>query len=108
MLGKVYMHKSYRLNEKCKLISINGLLLCRSSNEIKKQLLILDPVTLEESKQTITSEKGQLINLEWKDDKENNRYMGVTPLFTDSNYLYVISGKKPEKGKYYLILKCYR
>jgi hypothetical protein len=25
--------------------------------------------------------------------------MGVTPLFTDSNYLYVISGKKPEKGK---------
>jgi len=23
--------------------------------------------------------------------------MGVTPLFTDSNYLYVISGKKPEK-----------
>jgi len=25
--------------------------------------------------------------------------MGVTPLFTDSNYLYVISYKKPEKGK---------
>lgn len=25
--------------------------------------------------------------------------MGVTPLFTDSNYLYVLSYKKPEKGK---------
>jgi hypothetical protein len=24
--------------------------------------------------------------------------MGVTPLFTDSNYLYVLSHKKPEKG----------
>ncbi len=30
MLGKVYMHKSYRLYEKCKLVYINGKLLCRS------------------------------------------------------------------------------
>lgn len=37
--------------------------------------------------------------MEWKDDKENNRYMGVTPVFTDSNYIYVLSCKKPEKGK---------
>lgn len=99
MLGKVYMHKSYRLQEKCKLVFMNGQLYCRSSQETKKQLIIIDPVTLEESKQVVTPEKGQLITLEWKDDKENNRYMGVTPLFTDSNYLYVISGKKPEKGK---------
>lgn len=62
-------------------------------------MIVIDPVTLDETTQQITSEKGQLITLEWKDDKENNRYMGVTPLFTDSNYLYVISGKKPEKGK---------
>ena len=48
------------------------------------------------------SEKGQSINLEWKEDKENNRYMGVTPMFTDSNYLYVVSYNKPEKGKIYL------
>jgi hypothetical protein len=41
-----------------------------------------------------------MITLEWKEDKENNRYMGVSPLFTDSNYLYSISYKKPEKGKY--------
>jgi hypothetical protein len=78
---------------------MNGQLYCRSSQETKKQLIIIDPVTLDESKQVVTPEKGQLITLEWKDDKENNRYMGVTPLFTDSNYLYVISGKKPEKGK---------
>jgi hypothetical protein len=104
MLGKVYMHKSYRLNEKCKLVYMNGQLFCRSSQETKKQLIIIDPVTLEESKQVVTPEKGQLITLEWKDDKENNRYMGITPLFTDSNYLYVISGKKPEKGNYFTLL----
>jgi hypothetical protein len=50
MLGKVYMHKSYRLNEKCKLVYMNGQLFCRSSQETKKQLIIIDPVTLEESK----------------------------------------------------------
>jgi hypothetical protein len=30
MLGKVYAHKSYRLYEKCKLVCLNGKLLCRS------------------------------------------------------------------------------
>jgi len=50
MLSKVYMHKSYRLHEKCKLVYINGQLLCRSSQETKKQLIIIDPVTLDESK----------------------------------------------------------
>lgn len=30
MLGKVYAHKSYRLNEKCKLVFFNGKLICRS------------------------------------------------------------------------------
>jgi hypothetical protein len=39
------------------------------------------------------------MTLDWKDDKENNRFMMVSPLFTDSNYLYTISCKKPEKGK---------
>jgi hypothetical protein len=99
MLGKVYMHKSYRLREKCKLVYLNGRLLCRTAQDTKKQLVVIDPVTLDETKEQILPEKGQLVTLEWKDDKENNRYMGVTPLFTDSNYLYVISGKKPERGK---------
>jgi hypothetical protein len=36
MLGKVYMHKSYRLHEKCKLVYINGRLLCRTSGDTKK------------------------------------------------------------------------
>lgn len=45
------------------------------------------------------------MTLEWKDDKENNRYMGKTPLFTDSNYIYAISCKKPEKGKHIINLK---
>lgn len=62
-------------------------------------MIILDPSTLDETKETVHFEKGQSITLEWKDDKENNRFMGVTPLFTDSNYIYVISYKKPEKGK---------
>jgi len=30
MLGKVYVHKSYRLHEKCKLVCLNGKLLVRS------------------------------------------------------------------------------
>lgn len=99
MLGKVYAHKSYRLYEKCKLVYMNGRLFCRSQVETKKPLVVIDPVTLEETKEVVTVEKGQLTTIEWKDDKENNRYMGVTPLFTDSNYLYVVSYKKPEKGK---------
>ncbi len=61
---------------------------------------MLDPITLDETKETIISDKANLINCEWKDDKENNRYMGISPLFTDSNYIYVLSHKKPEKGKF--------
>ena len=99
MLGKVYVHKSYRLQEKCKLVYINGKLLCRSQVATGKPLYVLDPVTLEETKEQVILEKGQITTLEWKDDKENNRFMGVTPLFTDSNYLYALSYKKPEKGK---------
>lgn len=100
MLGKVYLHKSYyRVEEKCKLLYLNGKLLVRSSKEKKKILIIVDPVTLDETKEVISSEKNSPKTLEWKDDKENNRFMGVTPLFTDSNYLYVVSLKKPEKGK---------
>jgi hypothetical protein len=37
---------------------MNGQLYCRSSQETKKQLIIIDPVTLEESKQVVTPEKG--------------------------------------------------
>lgn len=99
MLGKVYAHKSYRLHEKCKLVYFAGKLLCRSQAATGKPLFVIDPVTLEETKEIITVEKGQLTTLEWKEDKENNRFMGVTPLFTDSNYLYAISYNKPEKGK---------
>ena len=51
MLGKVYMHKSYRLHEKCKLVYINGRLLCRSSQETKRHLIAIDPVTLDEIKE---------------------------------------------------------
>lgn len=98
MLGKVYVHKSYRLYEKCKLVWLNGKLLCRSQVATGKPLYVLDPVTLEETKEQVTVEKGQLITMEWKDDKENNRFMGVSPLFTDSNYLYCISYKKQQKG----------
>lgn len=100
MLGKVYLHKSnYRVEEKCKILYFNGKLLVRSSKDKKKPLVLVDPVTLEETKDVITLEKNLLQTLEWKDDKENNRYMGVTPLFTDSNYLYVISTKRPEKDE---------
>jgi len=99
MLGKIYAHKSYRLYEKCKLVCINGKLLCRSQVATGKALYVIDPATLEETKDQVVLEKGQIITLEWKDDKENNRFMGVTPLFTDSNHLYTISYKKPEKGK---------
>lgn len=28
--------------------------------------------------------------------------MGVTPLFTDSQYLYVVSYKKPERGIHFI------
>jgi hypothetical protein len=104
MLGKVYAHKSYRVHEKCKLVYMGGKLLCRSQVATTKPMFVIDPVTLEETKETVTVEKGQLATLEWKDDKENNRFMGVTPLFTDSNYLYVMSYKKPEKGNVSLLL----
>jgi hypothetical protein len=61
---------------------------------------VIDPITLDETKETVILEKEQPVTLEWKDDKENNRFMGVTPLFTDSNYIYAISHKKPERGKF--------
>ena len=102
MLAKVYAHKSYRLYEKCKLVFIHGKLLCRSQVATGKALYVIDPITLEETKEAVVLEKGQPITLEWKDDKEGNRYMGVTPLFTDSNFLYALSYKKPEKGKSYV------
>ena len=70
----------------------------------KIALYVLNPVTLDETKEVIQSEKGNTMNLEWKDDKENNRFMGVTPLFTDSFYLYAISYKKPEKGNIFLLI----
>jgi hypothetical protein len=50
MLGKVYVHKSYRLNEKCKLVCLNGKLLVRSQVATSKALYVLDPATLEETK----------------------------------------------------------
>lgn len=100
MIGKVYTHKvNYRKDEKCKLLYLQGKLLCRSTHDSSKPLYIIDPLTLDETKETVTMEKDQPITIEWKDDKENNRFMGVTPLFTDSNFLYAISYKKPEKGK---------
>ena len=79
---------------------MNGKLLCRSETATTKALYIIDPVTLDETKEVINIDKSNPFNLEWRDDKENNRFMGVTPLFTDSNYLYAISFKKPEKGKH--------
>lgn len=79
------------------------MLLCRSTTDKKKPLYIINPSTLEESKDVIQYEKGAAVTLEWKDDKENNRFMGKTPLFTDSNYIYAISCKKPEKGNYLFI-----
>jgi hypothetical protein len=51
MLGKVYAHKSYRLYEKCKLVCMNGKLLCRSQAATGKPLFVIDPVTLEETKE---------------------------------------------------------
>ncbi len=66
-------------------------------------MYIIDPVTLEEVKEQVVLEKGVLATLEWKDDKENNRFMGVTPLFTDSNYLYTLSYKRQNKGKFFYL-----
>ena len=99
MIGKVYAHKNYRLYEKCKLLYFNGKLYCRSQTATTKALYVLDPVTLDETKEQVIIDKTNPITMEWRDDKENNRYMGVTPLFTDSNYIYAVSSKKPEKGK---------
>jgi hypothetical protein len=58
MLAKVYQHKSYRLHEKCKLVYFNGKLLCRSAQETKKLFVVIDPVTLDETKEQVVSEKG--------------------------------------------------
>jgi len=100
MIGKVYAHKeSYRTNEKCKLLYMNGKLLVRSSKEKDRPLFIVDPATLEEKREFFEVEKDDEITPEWRDDKENNRFMSHTPLITDTNYIYVISHKKPEKGK---------
>jgi hypothetical protein len=58
MLGKVYQHKSYRVHEKVKLVYINGMLLCRTQEETKKAIFLLDPHTLEETKEQPTHQKG--------------------------------------------------
>lgn len=80
------------------------MLLCRSQSVSTKPLFIIDPITLDESKDAVLSDKANSINMEWKDDKENNRFMGVTPLFTDNNYIYTLSYKKPEKGKKFSLI----
>ena len=99
MIGKVYAHKeSYRKDEKVKLLYMNGVILVRSQKAKERPFYLLDPVTLEEKREFLEIEKDN-INAEWREDKENNRYMTFTPLFTDSNFLYLLSYKKPEKGK---------
>ena len=81
---------------------MNGIIIVRSSTAKDRPFYILDPVTLEEKREFFEIEKDN-INPEWREDKENNRYMTHTPLFTDSNLLYILSYKKPEKGKSFIL-----
>jgi hypothetical protein len=54
MLGKVYIHKAYFMrDERCSLVYYNGKLLVRSQSPQSKPLILLDPETLEEMKESI-------------------------------------------------------
>jgi hypothetical protein len=46
------------VHEKVKLVYINGMLLCRTQEETKKAIFLLDPHTLEETKDQPTHQKG--------------------------------------------------
>jgi hypothetical protein len=57
MMGKVYIHKNYRTQEKCKLVYMNGKLFCRSSQATNKALVVIDPVTLDEIAEPVILDK---------------------------------------------------
>ncbi len=104
MMGKVYIHKdAYRRDERVKLLYLNGKLLLRSAKDHEQPFYVIDPFTLEETKEDFDLEKDQP-TVEWREDKDNNRYMTDSPLFTDSNFIYVVSYKKPEKGKLNILI----
>jgi len=63
----------------------------------------------EDEKDAIELEKEDK-NLEWKENLETGRSLLYTPLFSDGQYIYVISQRKAPKakGNYQYILTPYR
>ena len=105
MLGKVYEHKkNLRTLEKCKLEIFKNKLIMRSKQETQRPLIFMNTETLEEEDYILTFDQDKSKpTFEFKNDKENNRFMQMTPIFTDSNYLYVLSMKKPDRGSFFLV-----
>jgi hypothetical protein len=60
---------------------------------------MIDPETLDEIADQVILDKTTQVTLEWKSDKEANRFMNFTPLFTDSNYLYALSHRRPNRDE---------
>lgn len=81
------------------MLHLNGKLYCRAESLKPKPFVRLNPSTLEEDeKNTIELEKEDK-NLEWKENVETGRSLLYTPLFSDGQYIYVISQRKAPKAK---------
>jgi len=99
MLGKVYLHKpDFKSDKHCSLLSFKGKLLVRCEDYKPKPFAIIDPDTLEETKEEVELEKEDQ-SLEWKEDKEKGRTLHTSPLFTDGRYVYVVAQVREPKAQ---------
>jgi hypothetical protein len=92
MIGQVYQHKSdFKSGEQVALLYLNGKLYCRSDSIKPKPFVRLNPLTLEEEEKDEIELEKEDKNLEWKSNEETGRSLNFTPLFSDGNYIYVVS-----------------
>jgi DNA polymerase III delta subunit len=77
---------------------LNNQLYIRSESNKPKPFVRIDIESLEENKEEIELEKEDQ-NLEWKENEETGRSLTYTPLFSDGQYIYVISRRKAPKKK---------
>lgn len=77
---------------------LNNQLYVRSESNKPKPFVRINTESLEEEKEEVELEKEDQ-NLEWKENEETGRSLTYTPLFSDGQYIYVISRRKAPKKK---------
>jgi hypothetical protein len=75
---------------------LNNKLYCRLESAKPRPFVVLNPITLEETKEEVELDKEDQ-NLEWKENEDTGRSLTYSPLISDGNYIYVIAQKKAPK-----------